>query len=306
MTLWYDKPATDWETQALPIGNGPLGAMVFGGVARERLQFNEKTLWTGGPGSPGYDFGNWNGPRPGAIAEVRRRIDRDGRMAPEAVAAVLGQARSGYGAYQTFGDLFLDLPGAPAAPEGYRRELSLREAVARVGYSAGGVRHAREYFAGNPGGVIAGRLSADRPGTVSFTLRHTSPHEDKTVTAAGGRLTIRGRLSDNGMVFEAQVQVIARGGTRTDAGDRIIVTGADSAVLVLSAGTDYADTYPAYRGDDPHARVTAAVDAAAATPYDELRRAHVADHRELFDRVALDLGHHRRPDHILLELRAAG
>ncbi|MEZ7127475.1 glycoside hydrolase N-terminal domain-containing protein [Nonomuraea sp. AD125B] len=290
MTLWYDEPATDWETQALPIGNGPLGAMVFGGVAGERLQFNEKTLWTGGPGSPGYDFGNWTSPRPGAIAEVRRQIDRDGSMAPEAVAAVLGQARSGYGAYQTFGDLFLDLTGAPATPEGYRRELSLREAVARVGYSAGGVRHSREYFASNPGGVIVGRLSADRPGTVSFTLRHTSPHEDKTVTAAGGRLTVRGRLSDNGMVFEAQVQVIAQGGTRTDAGDRITVTGADSAVLVLSAGTDYADTYPAYRGEDPHARVTAAVDAAAATPYDELRRAHVADHRELFDRVALDLG----------------
>ncbi|MGW2144380.1 glycosyl hydrolase family 95 catalytic domain-containing protein [Nonomuraea bangladeshensis] len=290
MTLWYDEPATDWETQALPIGNGPLGATVFGGVAGERLQFNEKTLWTGGPGSPGYDFGNWTSPRPGAIAEVRRQIDRDGSMAPEAVAAVLGQARSGYGAYQTFGDLFLDLPGAPATPEGYRRELSLREAVARVGYSAGGVRHSREYFASNPGGVIVGRLSADRPGTVSFTLRHTSPHEDKTVTAAGGRLTVRGRLSDNGMVFEAQVQVIAQGGTRTDAGDRITVTGADSAVLVLSAGTDYADTYPAYRGEDPHARVTATVDAAAATPYDELRRAHVADHRELFDRVALDLG----------------
>ncbi|GAA1766229.1 glycoside hydrolase family 95 protein [Nonomuraea bangladeshensis] len=290
MTLWYDEPATDWETQALPIGNGPLGAMVFGGVAGERLQFNEKTLWTGGPGSPGYDFGNWTSPRPGVIAEVRRQIDRDGSMAPEAVAAVLGRARSGYGAYQTFGDLFLDLTGAPATPEGYRRELSLREAVARVGYSAGGVRHSREYFAGNPGGVIVGRLSADRPGTVSFTLRHTSPHEDETVTAAGGRLTVRGRLSDNGMVFEAQVQVIAQGGTRTDAGDRITVTGADSAVLVLSAGTDYADTYPAYRGEDPHARVTAAVDAAAATPYDELRRAHVADHRELFDRVALDLG----------------
>ncbi|QYC43248.1 hypothetical protein Nocox_28295 [Nonomuraea coxensis DSM 45129] len=290
LTLWYDEPATDWETQALPIGNGPLGAMVFGGVDRERIQFNEKTLWTGGPGSPGYDSGNWRSPRPGAIAEVRRRIDRDGRMPPDAVAAELGQARSGYGAYQTFGDLFLDFPGAPAAPEGYRRELSLREAVARVGYRAGGVRHSREYFAGNPGGVIAGRLTADRPGQVSFTLSHTSPRDDKTVTAAGGRLTVRGRLRDNGLVFEAQVQVVARGGTRTDAGDRIIVTGADSAVLVLSAGTDYADTYPAYRGEDPHARVTAAVDAAAATPYDELRRAHVADHRELFDRVALDLG----------------
>ncbi|MFB4279704.1 glycoside hydrolase N-terminal domain-containing protein [Nonomuraea sp. MTCD27] len=290
LTLWYDKPATDWETQALPIGNGPLGAMVFGGVASERLQFNEKTLWTGGPGSPGYDFGNWRTPRPGAIEEVRQRIDRDGRMTPEAVAAKLGQPKTGFGAYQTFGDLFLDFPDAPQSPTGYRRELSLREAVARVGYTAGDVRHTREFFASNPGNVIVGRLSADQGGKVSFTLRHTSPRDDKTVTASGGRLTIRGQLGDNRMRFEAQVQVVAQGGTRTDDGDRITVTGADSAVLVLSAGTDYAGTYPAYRGEDPHAKVTAAVDTAAAKGYDELRRAHVADYRELFDRVELDLG----------------
>ncbi|MEW9549038.1 glycoside hydrolase N-terminal domain-containing protein [Nonomuraea sp. NPDC050783] len=288
LTLWYDRPATDWETQALPIGNGPLGAVVFGGVATERLQFNEKTLWTGGPGVPGYDHGGWKVPRPGAVAGVRRRIDREGRVAPEAVAAKLGQPRTGFGAYQTFGELFLDLGHAGAA--GYRRELSLREAVARVGYTVAGVRHEREYFASNPGNVIVGRISADRGGEVSFTLRHASPRDDKTVTAAGGRLTVRGRLGDNAMVFEAQVQVVVQGGTRTDAGDRITVTGADSAVLVLSAGTDYADTYPSYRGEDPHARVTAAVDAAAASSYDQLRRAHVADYRKLFDRVELDLG----------------
>ncbi|MGR6915642.1 glycosyl hydrolase family 95 catalytic domain-containing protein [[Actinomadura] parvosata] len=288
LTLWYDKPATDWETQALPIGNGPLGAMVFGGVASEQLQFNEKTLWTGGPGVQGYDFGNWRTPRPGAIAEVQQRIDRDGRMTPNDVAARLGQGKTGFGAYQTFGDLFLDF--GHAAPADYRRELSLREAVARVGYTADGVRHSREYFASNPGNVIVGRIAADRPGKVSFTLRHTSPRADKTVTASGGRLTIRGQLRDNKMNFEAQVQVITEGGTRTDDGDRITVTGADSAVIVLSAGTDYAGTYPSYRGEDPHARVTAAVDAAAAKSYDQLRKAHVADYRKLFDRVRLDLG----------------
>ncbi|MEV5892822.1 glycosyl hydrolase family 95 catalytic domain-containing protein [Nonomuraea fuscirosea] len=290
LTLWYDQPATDWETQALPIGNGPLGAMIFGGVGSERIQFNEKTLWTGGPGSPGYDFGNWTSPRPGAIADVQRQIDRDGRMSPEDVAARLGQPKTGFGAYQTFGDLHLDLPGAPADASAYRRELSLREAVARVGYTAGGVRYSREYFAGNPGNVIVGRLSADRRGKVSFTLRHSSPRDDKTVTAAGGRLTIRGQLSDNQLRFEAQVQVIAQGGTRTDEGDKITVAGADSAVFVLSAGTDYAGAYPTYRGADPHAKVTAAVDAAASKSYDQLRRAHTADYRELFDRVRLDLG----------------
>ncbi|MEQ4721183.1 glycoside hydrolase N-terminal domain-containing protein [Nonomuraea sp. B19D2] len=290
LTLWYDKPATDWETQALPIGNGPLGAMVFGGVGAEQIQFNEKTLWTGGPGSPGYDYGNWKAPRPDAVSEVQQQIDRDGKMAPNDVAAKLGQPKTGFGAYQTFGDLHLDFAGAPQNPTAYRRELSLREAVARVGYTADGVRYSREYFASNPGNVIVGRLSADQGGKVSFTLRHTSPRNDKTITARAGRLTIRGALSNNKMTFEAQVQVITKGGTRTDDGDRITVTGADSAVFVLSAGTDYADTYPAYKGEDPHAKVTAAVDAAAAKSYDELKKAHVADYRKLFDRVQLDLG----------------
>ncbi|WP_431915821.1 glycoside hydrolase family 95 protein [Nonomuraea jabiensis] len=305
LTLWYDRPATDWETQALPIGNGALGAMVFGGTDTERLQFNEKSLWTGGPGSrEGYDFGDWTSPRPDALAQVQEALDRDGRMAPEEVAAALGQPKSGFGAYQPFGDLWLDLAGRPDSPAGYRRELSLSEAVARVTYVADGVRHSREYFASHPGNVIAGRVTADRAGQVSFTLRVSSPHEDGRVSVSDGRLTIRGRLADNGMAFEAQVLVVTEGGSRTDGIDRITVTGADSAVFVLSAGTDYAPAHPDYRGQDPHAAVTAAVDEAAAQGYEALRRAHQADHRELFDRVRLDIGQ-RAPSIPTDRLRAA-
>ncbi|MGC5011121.1 glycosyl hydrolase family 95 catalytic domain-containing protein [Streptosporangium sp. DT93] len=304
-TLRYDAPATDWETQALPIGNGALGAMVFGGVGRERIQFNEKSLWTGGPGSEGHDHGNRARPRPGALAEVRARIDAEGRMSPEAVAALLGQPRRGYGAYQPFGDLWLDLPELPEASgvggvagggtgtagvSGYRRELDLGEAVARVGYTAGGVGHLREYFASHPGDVVVGRISADRPGRVSFTLRMSCPHPGGRVTVSAGRLTLRGALADNRMRFEAQVQVVACGGTRADGAGHVTVEGADSAVFVLSAGTDYADVHPGYRGDDPRARVTATVDEAAGTSYERLRAAHRADHRELFDRVVLTLG----------------
>ncbi|MEU7896170.1 glycoside hydrolase N-terminal domain-containing protein [Nonomuraea sp. NPDC049152] len=289
LTLWYDKPATNWETQSLPIGNGALGATVFGGVASEQLQFNEKTLWTGGPGSrSGYDFGNWKTPRPGAIAEVQAQIDRDGKMSPDAVARKLGQPKSGFGAYQTFGDLWLDT--GHTAATGYRRELSLREAVARVGYTSGGVTYTREYFASHPGNVIVGRLSASEAGKVSFTLRTSSPRNDKTVSVKDGRLTVRGALADNGMAFESQVQVITSGGSRSDGSDRITVTGADSAVFVLSAGTDYAGAYPAYRGADPHAKVTTAVDQAVARGYDALKTTHLADYRNLFDRVKLDLG----------------
>ncbi|WP_285774063.1 glycoside hydrolase N-terminal domain-containing protein [Microtetraspora sp. NBRC 13810] len=288
MTLWYDKPATDWETQALPIGNGALGAMVFGGVGSEQIQFNEKTLWTGGPGARNYNFGNWTAPRPGAIADVQAQIDRDGRMTPNSVAAKLGQPKSGFGAYQTFGDLWLDTGHTDAT--NYRRELSLRDAVARVGYTAGGVGYTREYFASYPGNVIVGRIAGDQKGKVSFSLRTSSPRNDKQVTVSGGRLTIKGTLADNGMKFEAQVQVLTEGGSRTDGADRITVSEADSAVFVLSAGTDYADTYPAYRGTDPHAAVTAAVDKAAAQGYDRVKKAHQADYKKLFDRVRLDLG----------------
>ncbi|WP_372351640.1 glycoside hydrolase N-terminal domain-containing protein [Streptomyces sp. KL116D] len=292
LRLWYTAPAADWEREALPIGSGALGAMVFGTLASERLQFNEKTLWTGGPGARGgYDFGNWRAPRPDALADVRRRLDAETKLDPDTVAAELGQPRIGYGAHQTFGDLHLDVPGAPATtPADYRRSLDLRDALATVTYTHQGVAHRREFLASHPDGVLAGRLSADRPGSVTCTLRHTSPRTDFTATATGDRLTIRGQLADNGLKFEAQLRVRHDGGTLTANNDgSLTVTGADSVSFVLAAGTDYADTYPDYRGADPHAAVTATVDAAAAKDHPALRARHLRDHRTLFDRVALDI-----------------
>lgn len=113
LSLWYDEPATRWESESLPIGSGALGATVFGGVQNEQLQFNEKTLWTGGPGSPGYNFGNWRTPRPDAIKQVQDRIAAEGEADPTWVASVMGQAKTGFGAYQTFGDLRISQPQAP-------------------------------------------------------------------------------------------------------------------------------------------------------------------------------------------------
>jgi alpha-L-fucosidase 2 len=293
MTLWYDEPAASWETQALPIGNGAMGAAVFGGVATERVQFNEKTLWTGGPGSAeGYTFGNWEQPRPGAIEQVQRTLDEQGEMEPPAVAALLGHPKKGFGAYQTFGDVRLELANEPGAVEDYRRELDIARGVATVSYRSDGVRYTREYFASDPGGVIAMRLSADRPGKVSFTTRMTAPaNRTQTVGANDGRITLAGALHNNGLRYEAQLQVDNDGGTRTDGDDgSVAVAGADSAVLVLAAGTDYSDRYPSYRTSAPHGRVTDAVDRAARRSYDRLLRAHERDHGELFERVRLDTG----------------
>ncbi|MYS91019.1 MULTISPECIES: glycosyl hydrolase family 95 catalytic domain-containing protein [Streptomyces] len=289
--LWYTAPADDWERQALPVGNGALGAMVFGSIASERVQFNEKTLWTGGPGSvQGYDHGDWREPRPTAIDAVQDDLDTRRRLAPEDVAGRLGQPRVGFGAYQTFGDLYLDFPGTPT-PEAYRRELALDTGVASVAYTHRQTRHRREFFASFPDGVIVGRIGADRPAGITFTLRYTSPRGDFTTTATGGRLTVRGALKDNGLRFEAQVQVRSDGGAVTSGADgTITVTGADSAWFVLAAGTDYADTHPDYRGADPHPAVTRAVDRASSRGYDSLRARHIADHRTLFARVTLDIG----------------
>jgi alpha-L-fucosidase 2 len=290
LSLWYDRPATDWESQALPIGSGALGAMIFGGVEQERIQFNEKTLWTGGPGEdPKYTGGVWEAPRPGALDTARRLIFEQGPQAPETIAGLLGQPKRAYGSYQPFGDVYLDSP-TPVVATQYRRELDLRRALSRVSYTAGGVHYVREAFASHPDGVIVIRVSADRPRSVSLDARLTTPHQGTALRVAGGRMTVTGRLAANGMAMEAQLQVRTRGGTRTDGADRVAVRRADSVTLVLAAGTDYAQRYPTYRGTHPHARVTRTVDTAAARSYDLVKGRHIADHRRLFDRVSLHIG----------------
>jgi alpha-L-fucosidase 2 len=292
-TLWYDEAATDWESRSLPIGNGALGASIFGGVGSEQLQFNEKTLWTGGPGSVGgYDFGNWTTPRSGAIEEVQQRINAEKQLDPTWVASRLGQPKRGFGSYQTFGDLRITQTTAPGAVTNYRRYLDIGNATAGVTYESGGVKYSREYFATAADDAIVARLSADAPGRMSFTVAlSTASNRSVALAAQQGRIMMSGALSDNGMKYEAQVRVLNEGGTRTDNGNgSVTVSGADAVTLVLAAGTDYASTYPTYRTVAPHARVTETVDAASAKSYAALRAAHVSDYEALIDRVRLEIG----------------
>ncbi|GIE99912.1 glycoside hydrolase family 95 protein [Paractinoplanes rishiriensis] len=294
--LWFNEPATIWQEHAFPIGNGSTGAMIFGGVASERVQFNHDTLWTGGPGSVDdgheYNFGNWYEQRPTALADVRRTVATTGSADPQASMRLLGQTKWGFGAYQTFGDLHLDQSGVSGTVSGYRRDLDMSTGIASVGFTANGVTHRREFFASYPDRVIVTRLTASRAAQVSFTARFsTAANRTFTTSARDGRITLRGALTHNGMVFEAQVQVLATGGTVTsNAAGRVTVTGADEAVLLLAPGTDYANAYPHYRGADPHAAVTAMLDAARARTYQQLHDRHVADHGALFGRVRIDLG----------------
>ncbi|MEZ0109437.1 alpha-L-fucosidase 2 [Catenulispora sp. EB89] len=296
--LWYDAPATDWEREALPIGNGRIGAMVFGGIAAERVQFTEKTLWTGGPGHPGYDHGDWREPRPGALEEVRRRIEEEGFLPKATVTELLGQPKTGFGNFQNYGDLIIEFPTLNTGVQDYRRTLDISDALAGVTFEADGVRHHREYFVSHPAGVLVGRLAVDRPGALDCVLRYEPGIDEVTVTTEDAAIVVHGALPDNGLRHAARIQVIAEGGRVTahqGPGTAyegcLTVEGADRIVVILAAATDYAAAYPAYRnGIDPSGPVADAVAKAAATAYEDLHAAHVADHSALFDRVVLNLG----------------
>ncbi len=293
LTLWYEAPASDWEKEGLPIGNGAMGAVVMGNVATDELQFNEKTLWTGGPGSrQGYDFGIPRQPMAVKIARVRADIDAQQRLDPESVAKRLGHPPVGYGDYQNFGSVVVNLSRGGERVTSYKRELDITHAIARVSYTQGGIAFTREYFASYPDHVIVVRFSANRPRSIGLTVGLSTPDNRLIkVSSRAGRVLARGALKDNGLAYEAELQVLTEGGSRADGRDgSVAVTGADSVVLILGAGTNYRQHYPDYRGADPHSGVQSRVDAASTKGFDKLLSDHEADYASLFNRVRLDLG----------------
>lgn len=245
LRLAYDAPAAEW-TDALPVGNGSLGAMVFGGIEAERIQFNHDTLWAGGPHS--YS-------RKGAVDVLPqlRQLLFEGKQ-QEAEKLAMDQFMSqplGQAPYQPFGDLLLDFPGHGDAT-GYRRELDLDGAVATTAYTVDGVTYTRSVFASHPDGLIAVRLEADQPGKLAFTARLSTPHaQSKNIGRLDGRtLRMTGVVDDHlnkrrGTTFEGQVRFEARlravnqGGTVEVTEGGIDVSGADSVVLYLAAETSY-------------------------------------------------------------------
>ncbi len=244
LRLTYLEPAQDWQTQALPLGNGRLGAMIFGDPAHEHLQLNESSLWTGD--------------------------EKD------------------TGRYQNLGDLFLDLEHGQAG--NYQRQLDLATATHSITYEAEGVRYRREYFASFPRQVIVFRFTASPAGAYSGTLKLTDAHK-ATTSFSGNTLVAKGTL-DNGLLYETQVRVLHSGGKVTaGAGGTVRIEKADALTLIFGAGTDYTpDRAKAWRGANPHDRISRQVSEAAARSVEQLRAAHVADYQKLFSRVSLRLG----------------
>jgi alpha-L-fucosidase 2 len=299
MMLWYQAPAAKW-TDAMPVGNGRLGAMIFGGPRHERLQLNEITAWSGGP-QP-------NANRPNAylaLPAIRAALARGDYAAAQSLVAAnmttTGKGVAAYDAsYQTLGDLTLENRLGAGAVTNYWRWLDIGSAVSGVEFTVEGNTYRRETFSSAVDGVLVTHIACDHGGKVSFTLRlsravsaTTSDNGDVTLTmhgntdmpAVGKRAALKGNLD-----YEVRVRVKTAGGTVRAGGDRLTVTGANEATVILAAGTTYLLDYAKnYRGPDPHAQVICQMDAAASRTYDDLKQRSIADYKLLFDRVSFNL-----------------
>ncbi len=300
--LWYRQPAARW-VEALPLGNGRLGAMEFGGAARARLQLNEESLWAGAP-ADAYPEGFRE-----SFAELQRLV-LAGRYAE---ANALGREKltarpTSFRSFEPLGDLWIEMDGA-AEPTAFRRQLDLRDGVALTEWTSGGVRFRRESWISAVDDVLVVRLSADQAGAISARVR-LQRHKDAAVTApAPDRLHLDGQIVDRPppeghednpggsgptgahMRFAGRLRALTPGGSCLADGDDLIVEGADELVLLFTAATDYSlapmASDPAI---DPAAEATRILESAAARPVAKLRQEHQAEHRELFDRVELELG----------------
>ncbi len=289
LRLWYRQPAKEW-VEALPVGSGRMGAMVFGGVAAERLQLNEDTLWAGGP----YDPANPEALK--ALPEIRALIDAgDYAKATEVADARFLAKPKRQMSYQTIGDLTLTFPGLDGEPADYVRELDLDGAIATTRFRVGAARYVREVIGSYPDRVIAVRLSADKAKAVSVDLAFASPLKSKPISSIEGRdtLVLSGANETQEGVparlkFECRVKVLNKGGSLTARDGVLSVVGADEVVLLIAAATSYR-RFDDVSGD-PTAINREVLSKASAKSWPALVAAHQADHRALFRRVSVDFG----------------
>lgn len=282
LCLWYSQPAEKW-TDALPVGNGRLGAMVFGGIFEERIQFNEDTLWKGFPHN--YD-------RVGAhdhLAEIRKLLfDGKTKEAADLTRSTFLSDPVRQKAYQPFGDLHLHIVGQGNATD-YLRELDLDSATVTTTYRVGDVRFYRKVFASHPDEAIVARITADKPQSISFSLKMDSPQTNsQTLAIATDTLALKGQVETNGLRFESRVRAICDGGTIKTNGTVIEVANANSTTLFLVAATSFRNFQDI--SDNPAKKCAKDIAAVSRKSFDAVLAAHLADFRGLFRRVNLDLG----------------
>ncbi len=327
LKLWYDKPATDWY-EALPIGNGTLGAMVYGGIVKEHLQLNENTLYSGEPGRKvKLDFTK-------SLGRVRQLIkEGDLKQVNEIIASEwLGRAQD---CYQPFGDLEVEFNHSDRVTN-FRRELDLFTAMCRTSYAVNGINYQREVFASHPDKVIVLRIKADKKGAISCKIGLNGAHPTAKTTAVGASLVMKGqapafivrrtiqnlhdwkqewmypelfdekgvqipgretimygdKMKGEGTFYEGRVGVSMVGGKIESTADQLVVTGADEIAILLSMDTSFNgfDKSPSREGVDPSVETTANLKNALAKNYVELQNNHLKDYQNLFNRVTVNLG----------------
>lgn len=298
--LWYNHPAESWMNEALPIGNGYMGAMFYGGVVRDEIQLSEESFWAGGPGAgKHYNGGNrkegWK-----KLAEIRRLLVKgDKRQAVELAEkyltgeihpTVAGDQFGDFGGQQPFGSVFVTVGTIDTVYSDYRRRLDLSEALGEVTYSLGGIDFANTYFASYPARMIVARYTNSDAGGMDYVVRFDSPHTGILVRGMGqDGLDIKGRLASNGLAFGGKIRVKTDGQVKVKEG-QCLVKSAKYVELYITIGSEYRNHYPDYRGNDYETVNSLAMEKAVSNDFEMLRKEHIRDYRELFGRVTLKLG----------------
>ena len=274
-TLWYREPAQKWE-EALPVGNGRLGAMVHGGVRDEVLQLNESSVWSGQAYYTPKPAMKDNLPRlkellfAGNYADAESLVQRTMTATPD----------PRYGSYKPLADLriLFDLPAG--TPTVYRRQLDLDSAIAETTFTLGGAIYTRQVFASAPAQLIAVRLSANRPGLIGFRATLGRDKDSKTTFDGLDRIVLKGETDNGGVRFHAVLQALPEGGTVTAANGELRVVGATAVTLLLAANTDF-------QLSDPMGRSNTQLLSAPGFP--QILAEHLTDYRKWFRRVSLSL-----------------
>lgn len=293
--LWYEQPASEWN-EALPVGNGRLGAMVFGGIETERIQLNEESLWAGSP---------MNNNNPKALENLSKlrelilddKLDEATKLAEVSLLGTPPRIRS----YQTLGDLFLDF-GTREIGE-YKRELDLNEGICRITYSSEGVIFTEEVLASAPDNLIAIYLKVSSKGALNFTAR-LERQEDAIVKNEGDdMLILEGQIIDEDdplrgeggahMRFGAYLKAIPKGGEVSSEGNKLRISSANEVILLLTAATDYnLETLNFDRSIDPFESCENILSRTKGKDYGQIKNSHLDEYQSMFNRVQFDLGGH--------------
>jgi alpha-L-fucosidase 2 len=295
--VWSDEPAQHF-TEAAPIGNGRLGALVFGGTRSERIVLSEGTLWSGSVQDPDRPEAHRALPEILALLRAGKNAEAEALVNEHFTCAGAGSGHGNgkdvpFGCFQTLGELRLDFADF-AETSGYARALDLEQGLVRVHFEAGDASHVRQVFVSHPARVLVLHFTNEQTRPLTFSVR-LARSEHATASSDGGDLVLGGRLPDGkgggGLRFEARLRAVVSGGIAHSTDGVLQVIGADEVLLVLGAASDYAGPVRGeWAGADFAERVRREVAAAARRSIGELLAEHVADHRKLYDRVAIDLG----------------